>query len=67
MYVKPSTTSLNYGIQPGLPQEVIITYKLDTVHLEVFFFFKVLDDVPLIHPLRNKAQPIFGDRCTKEG
>ena len=30
-------------------------HKLDTVHLEVFLETKILDDIPLIHPLRDEA------------
>ena len=48
------------------PGERITTHKLYAVHLEVFLGLEVLDDVPLIHPLRDEAQPVFADRCSDE-
>ena len=66
MYDNPSTTFISYSNQSGFLHEIIKTYKLDAVHLEVFLELEVLDNIPLIHPLGDHAQFIFTDRHTKE-
>jgi len=67
MYNNPSTTSISYTNQRGSLHEMTTTHKLDAVHFEVFPAFEILDDVPLIRPLGDQGQPVFGDGRTEEG
>ena len=51
MYDNPSTTFISYTGQPEPTREIITTHKLDAVHFKLFPAPKVLNDVPLVHPL----------------